>query len=383
MIREAYIIDAIRSPIGKKSGGLAAVHPVDLAAHSVGTLMRRVDVDPAAIDDVILGCVDTVGPQSADIARLAALAADLPESVPGTTVDRQCGSSQQAIHFAAMGVMSGTQDLVIAGGVQSMNMVPMGAASSLTKSLGIPGPIAAQGWKRRYGDRQISQYGGAEMIAEHWQISRRAMEEFALESNRRAIAAVDGGVFDPEIAPLNDVARDEAPRRGSSLEKMGTLQPLIPQGRITAALASQIADGSAALLIASEEAVKRFSLKPRARIHHMSVLGEDPIRMLSAPIPATRRALAKAGLTLDQIDLVEINEAFASIVLAWQQEFAADPAKVNVNGGAIALGHAIGSTGARLMTTLLYELERRHGRYGLQTMCEAGGQANVTIIERL
>ena len=383
MIREAYIIDAIRSPIGKKSGGLAAVHPVDLAAHSVGTLMRRVDVDPAAIDDVILGCVDTVGPQSADIARLAALAADLPESVPGTTVDRQCGSSQQAIHFAAMGVMSGTQDLVIAGGVQSMNMVPMGAASSLTKSLGIPGPIAAQGWKRRYGDRQISQYGGAEMIAEHWQISRRAMEEFALESNRRAIVAVDGGVFDPEIAPLNDVARDEAPRRGSSLEKMGTLQPLIPQGRITAALASQIADGSAALLIASEEAVKRFSLKPRARIHHMSVLGEDPIRMLSAPIPATRRALAKAGLTLDQIDLVEINEAFASIVLAWQQEFAADPAKVNVNGGAIALGHAIGSTGARLMTTLLYELERRHGRYGLQTMCEAGGQANVTIIERL
>jgi acetyl-CoA C-acetyltransferase len=280
-------------------------------------------------------------------------------------------------------VMSGTQDLVIAGGVQSMNMVPMGAASSLTKSLGIPGPIAAQGWKRRYGDRQISQYGGAEMIAEQWQISRRAMEEFALESNRRAIAAVDGGVFDPEIAPLNDVARDEAPRRGSSLEKMGSLQPLIPQGRITAALASQIADGSAALLIASEDAVKRFRLKPRARIHHMSVLGEDPIRMLSAPIPATRRALAKAGLTLEQIDLVEINEAFASIVLAWQKEFAADPAKVNVNGGAIALGHAIGSTGARLMTTLLYELERRHGRYGLQTMCEAGGQANVTIIERL
>jgi acetyl-CoA C-acetyltransferase len=383
MIREAYIIDAIRSPIGKKSGGLAGVHPVDLAAHSLSALMQRVDVDPAAVDDVILGCVDTVGPQSADIARLAALAANLPESVPGTTIDRQCGSSQQAIHFAAMGVMSGTQDLVIAGGVQSMNMVPMGAASSLTKSLGIPGPIAAHGWTRRYGDRQVSQYGGAEMVAQQWQISRRAMEEFALESNRRAIAAVDGGVFDAEIAPLNDVARDEAPRRGSSLEKMGTLQPLIPQGRITAALASQIADGSAALLIASEDAVKRFRFKPRARIHHMSVLGEDPIRMLSAPIPATRRALAKAGLTLDQIDLVEINEAFASIVLAWQQEFGADPVKVNVNGGAIALGHAIGATGARLMTTLLYELERRRARYGLQTMCEAGGQANVTIIERL
>jgi acetyl-CoA C-acetyltransferase len=383
MIREAYIIDAIRSPIGKKGGGLAGVHPVDLAAHSLSALMHRVDVDPAAVDDVILGCVDTVGPQSADIARLAALAANLPESVPGTTVDRQCGSSQQAIHFAAMGVMSGTQELVIAGGVQSMNMVPMGAASSLTKSLGIPGPIASHGWTRRYGDRQVSQYGGAEMVAQQWQISRRAMEEFALESNRRAIAAVDGGVFDAEIVPLNGVARDEAPRRGSSLEKMGALQPLIPQGRITAALASQIADGSAALLIASEDAVNRFRLKPRARIHHMSVLGEDPIRMLSAPIPATRRALAKAGLTLDQIDLVEINEAFASIVLAWQQEFAADPAKVNVNGGAIALGHAIGATGARLMTTLLYELERRRARYGLQTMCEAGGQANVTIIERL
>jgi acetyl-CoA C-acetyltransferase len=383
MSHEAYIIDAIRSPIGKKGGGLAAVHPVDLAAHSIGALMRRVDVDPAAIDDVVLGCVDTVGPQSADIARLAALAADLPESVPGTTVDRQCGSSQQAIHFAAMGVMSGTQDLVIAGGVQSMNMVPMGSASSLTKPLGIPGPIGAKGWVQRYGNRQISQYGGAEMIAEHWQISRRAMEEFALESNRRAIAAVDGAVFDPEIAAFDDVARDEAPRRGSTLEKMSRLQPLIPQGRITAALASQIADGSAALLIASEEAVKRFRLKPRARIHHMSVLGEDPIRMLSAPIPATRRALAKAGLTLDQIELIEINEAFASIVLAWQQELGADLARVNVNGGAIALGHAIGATGARLMTTLLFELERRRGRYGLQTMCEAGGQANVTIIERL
>ena len=383
MKQEAYIIDAIRSPLGKKNGGLAHVHPVDLAAHSIAALLRRVDVDPAAIDDVILGCLDQVGPQTGDIARLAALSAGLPESVPGVTIDRQCGSSQQAIHFAAMGVMSGTQDLVIAGGVQSMNMVPMGAGAYLAEPLKAPGATAAAGWRKRYGDQEISQFRGAELIAEQWQISRRAMEEFALESNRRAIAAVDGGVFDPEIAPLNGVTRDEPPRRGTTLERMSALQPIRAGGRITAALASQIADGSAALLIASEEAVRRYRLKPRARVHHMSVLGEDPVKMLTAPIPATRRALSKAGLTLQDIDLVEINEAFAPVVLAWQSELEADLSKVNVNGGAIALGHALGGTGARLMTTLLYELERREARYGLQTMCEAGGQANVTIIERV
>jgi acetyl-CoA C-acetyltransferase len=383
MKQEAYIIDAVRSPLGKKNGGLAHVHPVDLAAHSIAALLRRVDVDPAAIDDVILGCLDQVGPQTGDIARLAALSAGLPETVPGVTIDRQCGSSQQAIHFAAMGVMSGTQDLIIAGGVQSMNMVPMGAGAYLAEPLKAPGATAAEGWRKRYGDQEISQFRGAELIAEQWQISRRAMEEFALESNRRAIAAVDGGVFDPEIAPLNGVTRDEPPRRGTTLERMSALQPIRTGGRITAALASQIADGSAALLIASEEAVRRYRLKPRARVHHMSVLGEDPVKMLTAPIPATRRALAKAGLTLQDIDLVEINEAFAPVVLAWQRELDADMSKVNVNGGAIALGHALGGTGARLMTTLLYELERRKARYGLQTMCEAGGQANVTIIERL
>jgi acetyl-CoA C-acetyltransferase len=383
MKQEAYIIDAVRSPLGKKNGGLAHVHPVDLAAHSIAALLRRVDVDPAAIDDVILGCLDQVGPQTGDIARLAALSAGLPETVPGVTIDRQCGSSQQAIHFAAMGVMSGTQDLVIAGGVQSMNMVPMGAGAYLAEPLKAPGATAAEGWRKRYGDQEISQFRGAELIAEQWQISRRAMEEFALESNRRAIAAVDGGVFDPEIAPLNGVTRDEPPRRGTTLERMSALQPIRTGGRITAALASQIADGSAALLIASEEAVRRYRLKPRARVHHMSVLGEDPVKMLTAPIPATRRALAKAGLPLQDIDLVEINEAFAPVVLAWQRELDADMSKVNVNGGAIALGHALGGTGARLMTTLLYELERRKARYGLQTMCEAGGQANVTIIERL
>jgi acetyl-CoA C-acetyltransferase len=342
-----------------------------------------VDIDPAAIDDVILGCLDQVGPQTGDIARIAALTAGMPESVPGVTIDRQCGSSQQAVHFAAMGVMSGVQDLVIAGGIQSMNMVPIGAAAYLANPLNLPSATQAKGWLKRYGDQEISQYRGAELIAEKWNISRRAMEEFALESNRRAIAAVDGGVFDAEIVAYNGVTRDEAPRRGSTLEKMSALKPLREGGRMTAALASQIADGSAAILIASEDAVRRFRLKPRARIHHMSVLGEDPVMMLSAPIPATRRALAKTGLSLDDIDLVEINEAFAPVVLAWQQELGADLAKVNVNGGAIALGHALGATGARLMTTLLYELERRKARYGLQTMCEAGGQANVTIIERL
>jgi acetyl-CoA C-acetyltransferase len=383
MKQEAYIIDAIRSPLGKRNGGLAGVHPVDLAAHSIAALLRRVDVDPALIDDVILGCLDQMGPQSGDIARLAALAAGLPESVPGVTIDRQCGSSQQAIHFAAMGVMSGTQDFVIAGGVQNMSMVPMGASALLAEPLKAPSATDAEGWRKRYGDQEISQFRGAELIAEQWQLSRRQMEEFALESNRRAIAAVDGGVFDPEIVPLNGVARDETPRRGTTLERMSTLQPIRAGGRLTAALASQIADGSAALLIASEGAVRRYNLKPRARVHHISVLGEDPVKMLTAPIPATKRALAKAGLTLKDIDLVEINEAFAPVVMAWQRELDADMSKVNVNGGAIALGHALGGTGARLMTTLLYELERRKARYGLQTMCEGGGQANVTIIERI
>ncbi|HXH05262.1 MAG TPA: acetyl-CoA C-acetyltransferase [Vicinamibacterales bacterium] len=383
MARDAYIIDAIRTPIGKKNGGLAQVHPIDLAAHVLRALLTRNDIDPAAIDDVILGCLDTIGPQAGDIARLAALAAGLPESVPGVTVDRQCGSSQQAIDFAAMGVMSGVQDLVIAGGVQSMNMVPIGAAVAIARPHGLPEPTAAAGWIARYGTQEISQYRGAELVAEHWNISREEMENYALRSNLRAIAAVDGGVFDAEIVPWQEVRRDEALRRGTTLEKMAALPPLRPGGRITAALSSQIGDGSAAVLIASENAVRRFRLKPRARIHHMGVVGEDPVRMLSAPIPATRRALQKTGLRLLDIDRIEINEAFASVVLAWQRELDADLSKVNVHGGAIALGHALGATGARLMTTLLYELERCGGRWGLQTMCEAGGQANVTIIERL
>lgn len=383
MTRQAYIIDAVRTPLGKKNGSLAGMHPADLAAINLRELMQRNDVDPSAVDDVILGCLDQIGPQTGDIARLAWLTAGLPESVPGVTIDRQCGSAQQAVHFAAMGIMSGVQDIVVAGGVQSMNMIPIGAAAHIAKEHGLAGPVDAKGWLRRYGDQEVSQYRGAELIAQKWDISRRDMEEFSLESNRRAIAAIDNGIFDAEIVAVDNLRRDETPRRGSSLEKMATLKPLREGGLVTAATSSQIADGAAALLIASEDAVRRFNLKPRARIHYLGVRGDDPVMMLSAPIPATREALRKTGLTLNDIDLVEINEAFAPVVLAWQKELDADMNRVNVNGGAIALGHALGATGARLMTSMLYELERRNARYGLQTMCEAGGQANVTIIERL
>ena len=299
-------------------------------------------------------------------------------------MDRQCGSAQQAVHFAAQAVMSGTQDLVVAGGVQTMNQIPIGAAMVAGRELGMHDPFSGSpGWRARYGTQEVSQFRAAQMIAEKWNLSRRAMEEFALESNRRAIEAIEKGYATREIAPLNGLTQDETPRAGTTLEKMATLAPLSPGGRITAAVSSQIADGSAALLIASADAVRRYQLKPRARIHHISVRGADPVWMLTAPIPATQHALAKAGMKLADIDLIEINEAFASVVLAWQHDLDADMSRVNVNGGAIALGHPLGATGAKLMTTLLHELERRGGRYGLQTMCEGGGQANVTIIERL
>jgi acetyl-CoA C-acetyltransferase len=384
MATEAYIIDAVRSPVGKKKGGLAAVHPADLGAHSIRALMERTRIDPGAIEDVVFGCVDTVGPLAGDIARTCALVAGLPEHVTGVTIDRQCGSAQQAIHFAAQAVMSGTQDLVIAGGVQTMNQIPIMSAMLAGRQLGHNDPFSGSpGWQKRYGDEEVSQFRAAEMIAAKWNITRYEMEEFALESNRRAIQAIERGYFQREIAPYGSIAQDETPRYGSTLEKMAALEPISPGGRITAAVSSQISDGSAALLIASEAAVRRYKLKPRARIHHLSVRGANPIWMLTAPIPATQCALEKAGLELAQIDLVEINEAFASVVLAWAKDLHADLSKVNVNGGAIALGHPLGATGARLMTTLLHELERRGGRYGLQTMCEGGGQANVTIIERL
>jgi acetyl-CoA C-acetyltransferase len=383
---EAYIVEAIRTPVGRRNGGLSPVHPADLGAHILKALMARSGADPAAVEDVVFGCLDTVGPQAGDIARTCWLAAGLPEEVPGVTVDRQCGSSQQALHFAAQGVMSGTQDLVVAGGVQNMSQVPIAYASrQAAEPLGLTeGPFAgSEGWRARYGDRPVSQFHGAELIAEKWGISRRDMEEYALRSHRRAVRAIDEGRFERELVPYGDVAVDEGPRRDTSLEKMAGLKPLIEGGRLTAAVSSQVSDGASAVLIASDRAVREHGLTPRARLHHLSVRGEDPIRMLTAPIPATAFALKKTGLTLDDIDLVEINEAFASVVLAWLKETGADPDKVNVNGGAIALGHPLGATGAKLMTTLLHELERTGGRYGLQTMCEGGGQANVTIIERL
>ncbi|RFU40425.1 acetyl-CoA C-acetyltransferase [Actinomadura logoneensis] len=382
---EAYLVEAVRAPVGRRGGGLAAVHPADLGAHVLTALVERSGIDPAAVEDVVFGCVDTVGPQAGDIARTAWLAAGLPEEVPGVTVDRQCGSSQQAVHFAAQAVLAGTSDLVVAGGVQSMSQVPMAYAMTAAEPLGFDrGPfVGSRGWVRRYGDGEVSQFAGAERIARDWDLSREEMEEYAYASHQKAIRAVDEGRFAREIAPVEGVAADEGPRRDTSREKMAGLRTLVDGGRLTAALASQISDGAAALLVASERAVRDHGLTPRARIHHLSARGEDPIRMLSAPIPATAYALKRSGMRIDQMDVVEINEAFASVVLAWLRETGADPARVNPNGGAIALGHPLGATGARLMTTLLHELERTGGRYGLQTMCEGGGQANVTILERL
>jgi acetyl-CoA C-acetyltransferase len=381
---EAFIVEAVRSPVGKRNGALSKVHPADLGAHVLEALVARAKIDPVAVDDVIFGCLDTIGPQAGDIARTCWLSAGLPDEVPGVTVDRQCGSSQQAVHFAAQAVMSGTSDLVVAGGVQNMSAIPISASMTAAAQFGFAQPFAgARGWNERYGAQVVSQFRSAEMIAEKWNVSRAEMEAFALESHRRAVRAIDEKRFVREIAPVGELVNDEGPRRETTLEKMATLQPLEPGGRITAAVSSQISDGAAAMLIASERAVREHGLKPRARIVHMSVRADDPIWMLTAPIPATRRALKKAGMTLDQIDLVEINEAFASVVIAWAKELAADPGRVNVNGGALALGHPLGATGARLMTTLLHELERTGKRYGLQTMCEGGGQANVTILERL
>ncbi|MFM8236305.1 MAG: acetyl-CoA C-acetyltransferase [Actinomycetota bacterium] len=380
---EAYIVDAVRSPVGRRGGGLSHLHPADLGAHAVRSLMERVDVDPVAVDDVVFGCVDTIGPQAGDIARTCWLVAGYSDEVPGTTVDRQCGSSQQAVHFAAQAVMSGTADLVVAGGVQQMSAIPISAAMLAGEQYGFANPFTGSpGWEARYGTQEVSQFRSAEMIAERWDCTRDDMEAFAVTSHERALRARAEGRFDREIVPLEGLAHDEGPRE-PDLDKIRSLRTLVPDGRITAAVSSQISDASAALLIASEDAVRTHGLRPRARIHHLSVRGADPVWMLTAPIPATAHALRRADMSLDDIDLVEINEAFASVVLAWERETGADPERVNVNGGAIALGHPLGATGARLMTTLLHELERTGGRFGLQTMCEGGGQANVTIIERI
>ena len=375
---EAFIVDAVRTPVTRRGGGLAAAHPADLGAHVIKALLARAQVDPAAVDDVIFGCVDAVGPQAGDIARTAWLAAGLPEAVPGVTIDRQCGSSQQAVHFAAQAVLSGTADLVVAGGVQNMSQVPIGAA------MGPESPFAgSNGWRERYGTEEISQFRAADLIADKWGIGRPEMERYALASHQRAVRAIDHGAFGAEIVPYQDVTQDEGPRRDTTLEKMAALKPLREGGRITAALSSQIADGAAALLIASSRAVREHGLTPKARIAHLSARGDDPVLMLTAPIPATAYALHRAGMSLAGIDLIEINEAFASVVLAWQRETGADLGQVNVCGGAIALGHPLGATGARLLTTLVHALERTGGRYGLLTMCEGGGQANVTIVERV
>jgi acetyl-CoA C-acetyltransferase len=380
---EAYIVDAVRTPVGKRGGGLAHVHPADLGAAAITALVTRTGIDPAVVEDVIFGCVDAVGPQAGDIARTAWLAAGYPEHVPGTTVDRQCGSAQQAIHFAAQAVLSGTADVIVAGGVQSMSAIPIGYAMTAAEPLGYADPFSGStGWRARYGDAEVSQFRAAEMIADKWSISREDMEEFAVGSHQKALKAQAEGRFDREIVPLEGVTRDEGPRI-PNWEKIRSLPALVPDGRLTAATSSQTSDGSAALLIVSETGLRVHGLTPRARVHHLSAWGADPLLMLTAPIPATSFGLARAGLKLDDIDLIEINEAFASVVLAWQAETGADPARVNVNGGAIALGHPLGATGARLMTTLLGELERTGSRYGLQTMCEGGGQANVTIVESL
>ncbi len=384
---EAFLVDAVRTPVGRRGGGLAGAHPADLGAHVLPALVRRTGIDPAAVDDVIFGCVDTIGPQAGDIARTAWLAAGLPEAVPGVTVDRQCGSSQQAVHFAAQAVLSGTAGLVVAGGVQNMSQIPIAAAMTAGRAFGHDDPFGgSDGWRARYGDQEISQFRAADMIAATWGIGRAEMERYALASHQRAVAAIDGGHFEAETEPYLGLAADECPRRDTSLERMAgltTLRPPDEGGVITAALSSQIADGAAALLIASDRAVAAHGLRPRARIRHLSARGDDPVMMLTAPIAATEHALRSTGLRLTDIDLIEINEAFAPVVLAWQRETGADLARVNIRGGAIALGHPLGATGARLMTTLLHALERTGGRIGLQTMCEGGGQANVTIIERI
>ncbi|MDP9139285.1 MAG: acetyl-CoA C-acetyltransferase [Pseudomonadota bacterium] len=380
---EAYIVDALRTPTGKRKGSLSQLHGADLGAHALKTLVGRNAIPAEDYDDVIFGCLDAIGPLAGNIARTSWLAAGLPLHVPGVTIDRQCGSSQQAVHFAAQAVMSGTQDVVVAGGVQTMTQIPIGSAMVCAKPLGFSDPFSgSKGWVERFGTQPVSQFTGAQMIADKWNISRRDMEEFALESHRRARVAQKEGRFDREIIECNGLKIDETVR-DSTLEQMAALEPLAPGGTITAGVSSQTGDASSAVLVVSEQALKRYKLTPRARIHHISVYSDDPIFMLTAPIPATAYAMKKSGMKLSDIDLVEINEAFAPVVLSWLKETRYPHEKTNVNGGAIALSHPLGATGTKLMTTLLHELERTKGRYGLQTMCEGGGVANVTIIERL
>ena len=381
MPAEAYIVGAVRTPVGTRKGALAAVHPADLGAHVLRELMQRTGVDPAAVEDVVMGCVNTMGPQAGCIARTAWLSAGLPEGVPGVTIDRQCGSSQQALHFAAQGVMSGTQDLVVAAGVENMAMVPIDANRTMVKELGAN--MYGEGWRERYSDQEISQFRGAQLICEKWGLSREDLEQFSLQSHQRAVAAIDEGRFADQIAPLAGLEHDEGARRDTSLEKLAGLKALREGWAITAGVASQISVGAGALLVASEEAVRTHNLTPMARVHTLSVVGDDPVFMLTGPIPATQAALKRSGLSIGDIDSFEINEAFAPVVLAWAKETGASLERTNPNGGAIALGHPLGATGAILATKLVHELQRTGGRYGLQSMCEGGGQANATILERV
>ncbi|WP_085663763.1 MULTISPECIES: acetyl-CoA C-acetyltransferase [unclassified Pseudomonas] len=381
---QAYIVDALRTPTGKRRGALSTVHPADLGAHVLNALVSRNAIPAEDYDDVIFGCVDAVGPNAGVIARTSWLAAGLPDHVPGTVIDRACGSSQQALHFAAQAVMSGTQDVVAVGGVQNMSLVPIAYAMTAAQPLGFTDPFSGSaGWRARYSDQPVNQFYAAQIIADKWKLTRQDMERFSVESHERALRAISEGRFEREIVALNGLSVDETPRT-PNLEKMASLEPVDPTyPAITAAVSSQTADAASALLVVSEAALKRYGLTPRARVEHLSVRADDPIWHLTAPIAATKAALKKSGLRLADIDLVEINEAFASVVQAWLIETGYPAERTNVNGGAIALGHPLGASGARLMTTLLHELERTGGRYGLQTMCEGGGQANVTIIERL
>ena len=390
---EAFIVAARRTAGGRRGGRLSGWHPVDLAARILDTLVDDTGIDPAAIEDVIMGCVSQAGEQSTNVARNAVLASKLPESVPGTSLDRQCGSSQQALHFAAQAVLCGSQDVVIAAGVESMTRVPMFTPSELARKAGL-GEYTSPRMQQRYPGIQFSQFNGAEMIARKYGLNKQQLDEYSLESHRRAAAATREGRFEEEIVPVeakrNDGtgsgethAADEGIRFDATLEGIASVKLLQEGGVITAANASQICDGATGLLVVSERALKTHGLKPLARVHHMSVLGHDPVIMLEAPIPATTAALRKAGMSIQDIDAYEVNEAFAPVPLAWLQVLGADPARLNANGGAIALGHPLGASGTKLMTTLINVLQQRGGRYGLQTMCEGGGMANVTIIERL
>ncbi len=381
---EAYIIDATRTPTGKRRGSLQDVHGADMAAHVIKEIVGRNDIPEAEYDDVIFGCLDAVGPLAGNIARTAWLVAGYDLTVPGVTIDRQCGSSQQSVHFAAQAVMSGTQDVVLAGGVQTMSKIPIGSAMIAGQTLGFDHVFhTSPGWVERFGTAPVNQFYGASEIAKKWNFSRRDLEEFSLASHQRADRARSEGWFDKETTPLNGLEQDETIRVNTTLERMAELEAFDKHGLITAGVASQTCDGSSAMLIASEDAVTRYNLKPRARIHHLDVMGDDPIMMLTGPIAATKRALKRAGMKASDIDLAECNEAFAPVPMAWMHETGIPHEKTNVNGGAIALGHPLGSTGTKLMTTLLHEMERRGSRYGLQTMCEGGGVANVTIIERV